>query len=159
MNKIIELDTLVKENIMEYTGYLVQNRVLPSIEDGYKPIYRYIVWTMEQMKAYNLTKSQNVEGQVMNYSPHGGSYDTIVNMTTKNYQNIQPLIGKGNFGDATSRDLQYAAQRYTEVKMSPMIREMIKGIKNNEVDMIKNFDGTKLVPKFIPFKYPNILVP
>lgn len=157
MNKIIELDTLVKENIMEYTGYLVQNRVLPSIEDGYKPIYRYIVWTMEQMKAYNLTKSQNVEGQVMNYSPHGGSYDTIVNMTTKNYQNIQPLIGKGNFGDATSRDLQYAAQRYTEVKMSPMIREMIKGIKNNEVDMIKNFDGTKLVPKFIPFKYPNIL--
>lgn len=157
MNKIIGLDTLVKENIMEYTGYLVQNRVLPSIEDGYKPIYRYIVWTMEQMKAYNLTKSQNVEGQVMNYSPHGGSYDTIVNMTTKNYQNIQPLIGKGNFGDATSRDLQYAAQRYTEVKMSPMIREMIKGIKNNEVDMIKNFDGTKLVPKFIPFKYPNIL--
>ena len=154
---MIALDKLVKENIMEYTGYLVQNRVLPSIEDGYKPIYRYIAWTMEQMKAYNFTKSQNVEGQVMNYSPHGGSYDTMVNMTTKNYQNIQPLIGKGNFGDATSRDLQYAAQRYTEVKMSPMIREMIDGVKNKEVDMIKNFDGTKLVPKFIPFKYPNIL--
>ena len=154
---MIALDKLVKENMMEYTGYLVQNRVLPSIEDGYKPIYRYIAWTMEQMKAYNFTKSQNVEGQVMNYSPHGGSYDTMVNMTTKNYQNIQPLIGKGNFGDATSRDLQYAAQRYTEVKMSPMIREMIDGVKNKEVDMIKNFDGTKLVPKFIPFKYPNIL--
>ena len=154
---MIALDKLVKENMMEYTGYLVQNRVLPTIEDGYKPIYRYIAWTMEQMKAYNFTKSQNVEGQVMNYSPHGGSYDTMVNMTTKNYQNIQPLIGKGNFGDATSRDLQYAAQRYTEVKMSPMIREMIDGVKNKEVDMIKNFDGTKLVPKFIPFKYPNIL--
>ena len=154
---MIGLDKLVKENIMEYTGYLVQNRVLPSVEDGYKPIYRYIVWTMEQMKAYNFTKSQNVEGQVMNYSPHGGSYDTMVNMTTKNYQNIQPLIGKGNFGDATSRDLQYAAARYTEVKMSPMIREMLKGIKNNEVELIKNFDGTKDVPKFIPFKYPNIL--
>lgn len=154
---MIGLDKLVKENIMEYTGYLVQNRVLPSVEDGYKPIYRYIVWTMEQMKAYNFTKSQNVEGQVMNYSPHGGSYDTMVNMTTKNYQNIQPLIGKGNFGDATSRDLQYAAQRYTEIKMSPMIREMLKGIKNNEVELIKNFDGTKDVPKFIPFKYPNIL--
>jgi DNA gyrase subunit A len=156
-NNMIALDKLVKENMMEYTGYLVQNRVLPSIEDGYKPIYRYIVWTMEQMKAYNFTKSQNVEGQVMNYSPHGGSYDTMVNMTTKNYQNIQPLIGKGNFGDATSRDLQYAAQRYTEVKMSPMIREMINGIKNKEVEMMKNFDGTKEVPKFIPFKYPNIL--
>lgn len=154
---MIALDKLIKENMMEYTGYLVQNRVLPSIEDGYKPIYRYIVWTMEQMKAYNFTKSQNVEGQTMNYSPHGGSYDTMVNMTTKNYQNIQPLIGKGNFGDATSRDLQYAAQRYTEVKMSPMIKEMINGIKNKEVEMMKNFDGTKEVPKFIPFKYPNIL--
>lgn len=157
MEKIIGLDSLVRENIMQYSGYLVQNRVLPSIEDGYKPIYRYIIWTMEQMKAYNLTKSQNVEGQVMNYSPHGGSYDTIVNMTTTNYQNIQPLIGKGNFGDATSRDLQYAAQRYTEVKMSEMIRDMIRGIKNKEVEMMKNFDGTKEVPKFIPFKYPNIL--
>lgn len=157
MNKTIGLDSLVRENIMEYSGYLVQNRVLPSIEDGYKPIYRYIVWTMEQMKAYNFTKSQNVEGQVMNYSPHGGSYDTMVNMTTTNYQNIQPLIGKGNFGDATSRDLQYAAQRYTEVKMSDMIKDMVKGIKNKEVEMMKNFDGTKEVPKFIPFKYPNIL--
>lgn len=154
---MISLNNLIQENMMEYTGYLVQNRVLPSIEDGYKPIYRYIIWTMDQMKAHNFTKSQNVEGQVMNYSPHGGSYDTMVNMTTTNYQNIQPLIGKGNFGDATSRDLQYAAQRYTEVKMSDMIKDMTKGVKNKEVDMIKNFDGTKEVPKFIPFKYPNIL--
>lgn len=156
--KNIDLMEALDDNMMQYTSYVLTDRVLPRIEDGYRSAQRRILLTMDMMKANKFTKCQQVDGQVIGrLHPHGGVYGVMVNMTTKNYQNIQPIIGKGNFGDKNSKNLTPAAARYTECKLSDMAIDMLNGIKDNEVDLEYNFDETIKVAKFIPFKYPNIL--
>lgn len=156
--KPIDLCEAMDENMMLYAAYIITERVCPRIEDGYKSVHRRIVWSMFKMNATKFTKNKQIDGEVVGkYHPHGGAYGAMVNMITKNYQNIQPLIGKGNFGSANSKKDEASADRYTESKLSPMIIDMLEGLKNDEVDYGWNFDGTLQIPDFIPFKYPNVL--
>lgn len=157
LKKVNILDAL-DNNMMSYTSYILMNRVLPKIEDGYRASQTRILIAMNNMKADKFTKCQQIDGETIGkYHPHGGVYGVMVNMTTTNYQNIQPIIGKGNFGDKNSSELTPAAARYTEAKLSKLALDMLEGTKENEVEFEYNFDETMMVPKFIPFKYPNIL--
>ena len=156
--KRINLCDAMDESMMLYAAYIIAERVCPKIEDGYKSVHRRIIWAMLKMNAIKFTKNKQIDGEVVGkYHPHGGAYGAMVNMITKDYQNIQPLIGKGNFGSANAKNDKASADRYTESKLSPMILDMLNGLKDNEVDYEWNFDGTLKIPKHIPFKYPNIL--
>lgn len=151
------LVNILKDNIAEYSGYIITDRVLPNVEDGLKPSQLRILWTMNVEKATKLTKSGNITGNVFKYHPHGNTYSTLVNMTQKDKQNVPYIIGKGNFGQHTSRDLQCAAERYTECKLSDLSIEMLDGIKGNTVEFVDNFDGTLKIPKYLPTKFPSVL--
>ena len=151
------LVNILKDNIAEYSGYIITDRVLPNVEDGLKPSQLRILWTMNVEKATKLTKSGNITGNVFKYHPHGNTYSTLVNMTQKDKQNVPYIVGKGNFGQHTSRDLQCAAERYTECKLSDLSIEMLDGIKGNTVEFVDNFDGTLKIPKYLPTKFPSVL--
>lgn len=153
----ISIITLLQNNMMEYATYLILQRALPSVEDGLKPVYLRILWTMNEMNATKLLKSGNVEGEVFKYHPHGQVYQTMVNMTQKDRHHSPFLTGKGNFGQHTSKNLSAAASRYTEVKLSELSLDVLSGIKKNMVEYVKNFDGTKKMPKHMPVKFPLAL--
>lgn len=151
------VQNIIHDNMMSYSNYVITNRALPDLRDGMKPVYRRILTTMNTMKINNLTKSQNVEGQVMKIHPHGSSYPTIVGMVQSD-NNITPLItGKGSFGQHTSRDLQPAAQRYTEIKLSDISKDIFKDLDKQMVDFIPNYDGTIMIPEVLPVKFPSVL--
>lgn len=152
-----ELVSILKDNIAEYSGYIITDRVLPSVEDGLKPSQLRILWTMHVTKATKLTKSGNITGNVFKYHPHGNTYSTLVNMTQKDKQNVPYIVGKGNFGQHTSRDLQCAAERYTECKLSELSLDMLEGVKGNTVEFVSNYDGTLKIPRYLPTKFPSIL--
>lgn len=149
-------DTL-KFNMMNYSAYLIQNRILPAVEDGMKPVHRRVLWAMREMGATKFTKSANVTGEVMKIHPHGSTYSTIVNMTQIDNQNVPLLVGKGNFAQHTSKELKPASERYTEVKLSPIALDILSGAKNDMVDFVPNYDNTRQIPKYLPTKFPNIL--
>lgn len=151
------LVNILKDNIAEYSGYIITDRVLPNVEDGLKPSQLRILWTMNVTKATKLTKCGNVTGNVFKYHPHGNTYSTLVNMTQKDKQNIPYIVGKGNFGQHTSRDLQCAAERYTECKLSDLSIEMLDGVKGNTVEFVDNYDGTLKIPRYLPTKFPSVL--
>lgn len=154
-SKIIE--NIIKDNMMDYSAYVLLNRALPSLEDGMKPVHRRILYAMLKEKATKFTKSANISGAVMKYHPHGDSYPTIVKMVQTD-RHMTPFIeGKGNFGQATSRDLQEGASRYTEVKLTPLALDSMQNFEKNIVDFIPNYDGTLMMPSHIPVKHPNIL--
>ena len=155
-SKLIE--NIIKDNMMDYSSYVLLNRALPSLEDGMKPVHRRILFAMHKEKATKLTKSANINGAVMKYHPHGDSYPTIVNMTQIDRHNTPFIEGKGNFGQATSRDLDYGAMRYTEVKLSPMAIDSMQNFDKDIVDFIPNYDGTLTMPKHLPVRFPNVLV-
>ena len=112
---------------------------------------------MHKMGATTLTKCQNIEGQVMKYHPHSGTYPTLVGMVQTD-GNITPyIVGKGNFAQHTSRDLQCAAPRYSEAKLSEIAKDILKDLNKNTVDFIPNYDGTLTMPEVLPVKYPAIL--
>lgn len=159
MNIIIQKDVeaIVKDGMMNYSKYVLLDRALPDVRDGLKPVQRRILITMDNMKAHNLTKSANVTGQVMKLHPHGDSYGTIVGMVQADKQNSPLLIGKGSFAQHTSRDMQAAASRYTEVKLSEMAKEMLNNLKKGMVEIIPNYDGTMKMPKILPVKFPVVL--
>lgn len=148
---------ILKNNIKEYAGYIITDRVLPSVEDGLKPSQLRILWTMYKKKAFNLTKSGNITGEVFKYHPHGNTYPTLVKMTQSDRQNVPYIIGKGNFGQHTSNGLKEAAERYTECKLSDISIDMLEGTKGNAVDFVYNFDKTELIPKNLATKFPSIL--
>lgn len=151
------IQNIIEENSLLYADYVIRNRALPNIADGLKPVYRKILYTMHFMGANKLTKSQDVEGSVMKFHPHAGSYPTIVGMVQKD-NNVIPLIeGKGNFAQHTSRDLQAAAARYTEIKLSPLSKDIFKNLNKDIVKWIPNFDGTRTMPEVLPVKFPMIL--
>ena len=117
------IQNIIHDNMMSYSNYVITNRALPDVRDGMKPVYRRILVSMDKMKISNFTKSANVEGQVMKLHPHGSTYATIVGMVQPD-NNITPLItGKGSFGQHTSRELQAAAARYTEIGLSDLSKD------------------------------------
>ena len=150
-----EISKVLDEKEMEFSAYVVLHRAIPNLYDGFKPSYRRILYTMRNMT--KLTKSANVEGEVMRIHPHASCYPTIVNMVQKD-TNLIPLIdGKGSFAQHTSRDLQPASSRYSEVKISEYALDMMKSLNKNIVDMIPTFDGEKKEPLVLPVRHPQIL--
>ena len=154
MNKITDI---LKDNMMQYATYTIHDRALVSVEDAMKPVHRRILWTMNLEKATKFTKSGNITGQVFKVHPHGNTYKTLVNMTQEDKQNHPLIIGKGNFAQHTSKELQPAAERYTECKLSDISLTMLSGIKKKMVNMIPNYDGTMLIPEYLPVKFPAVL--
>lgn len=148
---------LIQNNMMDYGAYSILQRAIPDFRDGLKPVHRRILYTMHLQKATKFTKSANIEGTVMKIHPHGSTYDTMVKMVQKDRQSILLINGKGNFGQATSRDLAPAASRYTEVKLSEVGMEMMEGLNKNLVNFVPNFDGTIMLPEVLPVKFPLIL--
>ncbi|MBN3352148.1 DNA topoisomerase [Clostridium botulinum] len=152
-----DISTIIEDNSMDFAQYVIKNRALPDLYSGMKPIHMKILWSMYENKTFNFTKSANVSGKVMVYSPHGDCYETIVNMV-QNDRHIYNLIeGQGNWGSFCSSDMQFAASRYTECKLSKLGKDCMQGIDKNMVEMINNYDGTQKMPKFIPTRFPLIL--
>lgn len=154
------VDTL-EENYMPYAMSVIISRAIPEI-DGLKPSHRKLLYTMYKMGLLNgnLTKSANVVGQTMKLNPHGDSaiYETMVRLTDGNGALLLPLVkSKGNFGRVYSRDMAYAASRYTEVKLNPVCIELFGDLDKNTVDFVDNYDGTMKEPTLLPATFPSIL--
>ena len=124
-----EITTYLDDAMMEYSAYVLLHRALPLLTDGLKPSYRRILYTMLKNDTTSFTKSATVEGKVMEIHPHSGTYPTIVNMTQKDTNNVTWITGKGSFAYHTSRDMQPASSRYTEIKLSPYAVDMMKNLK------------------------------
>lgn len=157
--KIVET---LKQNYMPYAMSVIVSRAIPEI-DGLKPSHRKLLYTMYKMGLLmgQKTKSANVVGQTMKLNPHGDMaiYETLVRLTTGNDALLHPLIeSKGNFGKVYSRDMKYAAPRYTEVKLSDISEELFRDIDKDTVDFTGNYDGTMKEPLLLPAVFPNILV-
>ena len=154
-------DTLEK-NYMPYAMSVIISRALPEI-DGFKPSHRKLLYTMYKMGLLNggRTKSANVGGQTMRLNPHGDSaiYDTMVRLARGNESLLYPYVdSKGNFGKAYSRDMAYAASRYTEVKLEPICNELFRDIDKDTVDFVPNYDNTMMEPTLFPTTFPSVLV-
>lgn len=154
-------DTL-QNNYMPYAMSVIISRAIPEI-DGFKPSHRKLLYTMYKMGLINggRTKSANVVGQTMKLNPHGDAaiYETMVRLTEGHQALLHPLVdSKGNFGRQYSRDMAYAAARYTEVKLSKICTEVFGDIDKETVDLVDNYDGTLKEPTLLPVSFPNILV-
>lgn len=161
----MEISKLLLTNYLPYGKYTIISRAIPGL-DGLKPVQRRILYSMHNnglgKPDANTTKSVKIIGDVMGkYHPHGDSsiYGALVGMST-GYEgfNIPYIRGKGSFGKVYSRDLQCAAPRYTEAKLTPICAEFFDGIKEDAVDIVDNFDGTEKEPVILPVKFPSILV-
>jgi len=152
------IENIIETNMAQYSSYVLLNRALPDMRDGLKPVYRRILWAMYQMKATRLTKSANVTGEVFKYHPHGETYGTVVGMVQKDRHIIPFLEGKGTFGQYSSRELQAAANRYTEIKLGEISLDMLKDTDKDMIKFIDNYDGTKQIPEVLPTKFPSILL-
>lgn len=154
-------DTLEK-NYMPYAMSVIISRALPEI-DGFKPSHRKLLYTMYKMGLLTgaKTKSANIVGQTMRLNPHGESaiYETMVRMSRGYEALLHPFVeSKGNFGKAYSRDMAYAASRYTEAKLAPICAELFRDIDKDTVDFIPNYDNTTTEPTLLPTTFPSILV-
>lgn len=155
------VDTLEK-NYMPYAMSVIVSRAIPEI-DGLKPSHRKLLYTMYKMGLLTgqRTKSANVVGQTMKLNPHGDMaiYETLVRLTRGNDALLHPYIdSKGNFGKQYSRDMHFAAPRYTEVKLDKICEELFKDLDKDAVDFVDNYDGTMKEPTLLPITFPNILV-
>ncbi|KAE9633469.1 DNA gyrase subunit A [Defluviitalea raffinosedens] len=154
-------DTL-KQNYMPYAMSVIVSRAIPEI-DGFKPAHRKLLYTMYKMGLLQggKTKSANIVGQTMRLNPHGDQaiYETMVRLTVGAETLLVPFIdSKGNFGKQYSRDMAYAAPRYTEAKLAPICKELFADIDKNTVEFVDNYDGTMKEPTLLPTTFPNILV-
>ena len=152
---------MLKSNFMPYAMSVIVSRALPEI-DGLKPSHRKILYTMYEMGLLTgiRTKSANIAARAMLLNPHGdaGNYETMVRMTQNNETLLTPLVdGKGNFGKHYSRDMAYAASRYTEARLMPVAAEFFRTIHKNTVDFVDNYDSTRKEPTLLPVTFPNIL--
>ncbi|MDO5096854.1 MAG: DNA topoisomerase (ATP-hydrolyzing) subunit A [Peptostreptococcaceae bacterium] len=155
------VDTL-KDNYMPYAMSVIVSRAIPQI-DGFKPSHRKLLYTMYKMNLIKSgkTKSANVVGQTMKLNPHGDIpiYETMVRMTKNNESLLYPYVdSKGNFGKNYSRDMKYAASRYTEVKLMEICEELFSDIDKNTVEFVDNYDASMKEPTLLPSKFPNILI-
>lgn len=154
-------DTL-KKNYMPYAMSVIVSRAIPEI-DGFKPSHRKLLYTMYKMGLLNGTrkKSANIVGQTMKLNPHGDQaiYETMVRLTRGNEALLTPFVdSKGNFGKVYSRDMAYAASRYTEAKLDSICQELFRDIDQDAVDFVDNYDGEMKEPVLLPTTFPNILV-
>lgn len=158
----MEIDKVLFEQYLPYAKGVIIDRAIPDI-DGLKPAQRRILYTMYTMGLINgnKTKSSNIVGQTMKLHPHGDSaiYETMVRMATGNESlNVPYVESKGNFGKVYSRDMAYAAPRYTEAKLAKICSELFDGINENAVDFVDNFDSSTTEPTLLPVKFPSVLV-
>ncbi len=154
-------DTL-EQNYMPYAMSVIVSRAIPEI-DGFKPSHRKLLYTMYKMGLLNggRTKSANIVGATMKLNPHGDAaiYETMVRLARGNGALLTPFVdSKGNFGKVYSRDMSYAAPRYTEAKLSPICQELFSNIDEDTVDMVDNYDATMREPMLLPTTFPNVLV-
>lgn len=154
-------DTL-RENYMPYAMSVIVSRAIPEI-DGFKPSHRKLLYTMYKMGLLTgaRTKSANIVGQTMRLNPHGDAaiYDTMVRLSKGYGALLTPFVdSKGNFGKSYSRDMSWAAPRYTEAKLSAICGEIFKDIDSDTVDFVDNYDNTMKEPTLLPTTFPNILV-
>ncbi len=154
-------DTLF-ENYMPYAMSVIVSRAIPEI-DGFKPAHRKLLYTMYKMNLLGgaRAKSADVVGQTMKLNPHGDQaiYETLVRLTRGNGSLLHPWIdSKGNFGSVSSRDMQYAASRYTEVRLDPSCEAILTGLEKDAVDFVDNYSGTTKEPLLLPAVFPTILV-
>lgn len=152
----------IEKNYMPYVMTVIVSRAIPEI-DGFKPSHRKLLYTMYKMGLLtgHRTKSANVVGQTMKLNPHGDMaiYETMVRLTRGNEALLHPLVdSKGSFGKVYSRDMAFAASRYTEVKLEAIAAEIFRGIDKNAVDFVDNYDSTMKEPVLLPTAFPNILV-
>lgn len=149
-------------NYMPYAMSVIVSRAIPEI-DGFKPSHRKLLYTMYQMKLLGgaRTKSANVVGSTMKLNPHGDAaiYETMVRLSRGYGALLHPLVdSKGNFGKVYSRDMAYAASRYTEVRLDGICQEIFRDIDKDTVDFVPNYDGSMTEPALLPTSFPNILV-
>ena len=149
-------------NYMPYAMSVIVSRAIPEI-DGFKPSHRKLLYTMYQMHLLggSRTKSANVVGATMKLNPHGDAaiYDTLVRLSRGYGALLHPLVdSKGNFGKVYSRDMAWAASRYTEVRLDPICQELFRDIDQDAVDFVPNYDGKLTEPTLLPTTFPNVLV-
>ena len=149
-------------NFMPYAMSVIMSRAIPEI-DGFKPSHRKLLYTMYKMGLLNggRTKSANIVGQTMRLNPHGDSaiYETMVRLSRGYEALLHPFVdSKGNFGKAYSRDMAYAASRYTEAKLDSFCQELFRDIDSDTVDFVDNYDSTMKEPSLLPTTFPNVLV-
>ena len=152
----------LEKNYMPYAMSVIVSRAIPEI-DGFKPSHRKLLYTMYKMGLLTgqRTKSANIVGQTMHLNPHGDAsiYETMVRLTRGHEALLHPFIdSKGSFGKQYSRDMAYAASRYTEAKLDSFCHELFSGIDKDAVDFIPNYDNTTKEPTLLPTTFPNILV-
>ena len=152
----------IEHNFMPYAMSVILSRAIPEI-DGFKPSQRKVLYTMYKMGLLNgpRSKSANIVGRTMQLNPHGelAIYDTMV-LLSKGYERLlHPYVdSKGNFGKVYSRDMMYAASRYTEARLDAMAAELFKDIDKDTVDFVDNYDGTMKEPRLLPVRFPSVLV-
>ncbi len=152
----------LETNYMPYAMSVIVSRAIPEI-DGFKPSHRKLLYTMYKMGLLNggRTKSANIVGQTMKLNPHGDAaiYETMVRLSAGYQALLMPFIdSKGNFGKVYSRDMSYAASRYTEAKLSKICAEIFSDIDKDTVDFTDNYDGSMKEPTLLPTMFPNVLV-
>ncbi|MBS7402605.1 MAG: topoisomerase IV [Oscillospiraceae bacterium] len=152
----------LETNYMPYAMSVIVSRAIPEI-DGFKPSHRKLLYTMYKMNLLTgaRTKSANIVGQTMRLNPHGDAaiYETMVRLSKGCEALLTPFVdSKGNFGKTYSRDMSYAAARYTEAKLSPICAELFRDIDKDTVDFVDNYDGSTKEPTLLPTSYPNVLV-
>ena len=150
------------ENYMPYAMSVIVSRAIPEI-DGFKPAHRKLLYTMYKMGLLtgSRTKSANIVGQTMRLNPHGDQaiYETMVRLAKGNEALLHPFVdSKGNFGKVYSRDMAYAASRYTEAKLAPICAELFRDLDCDAVDFVDNYDNTMKEPSLLPTTFPNVLV-
>ena len=151
----------LETNYMPYAMSVILSRAIPEI-DGFKPSHRKLLYTMYKMGLLTgaRTKSANIVGQTMKLNPHGDAaiYDTMVRLSRGYEALLHPFVdSKGNFGKAYSRDMQWAAPRYTEAKLAPICAELFAEIDKDTVDFVDNYDNTMKEPSLLPVKFPTVL--
>ena len=152
----------LEQNYMPYAMSVIVSRAIPEI-DGFKPSHRKLLYTMYDMGLLTKprTKSANVVGATMKLNPHGDAaiYDTMVRLSRGYAALLHPLVdSKGNFGKVYSRDMAWAASRYTEVRLDPICQELFRDIDQDAVDFVPNYDGKLMEPTLLPTTFPNVLV-
>ncbi len=157
-----EVGETLRKNYMPYAMSVILSRAIPEI-DGFKPSHRKLLYTMYTMGLLTSgrTKSSNIVGQTMKLNPHGDAaiYDTMVRLSRGYEALLHPYVdSKGNFGKFYSRDMAWAASRYTEAKLDPLCRELFLDIDKDTVDFVDNFDSTMQEPTLLPATFPTILV-
>ena len=152
----------LEQNYMPYAMSVIVSRAIPEI-DGFKPSHRKLLYTMYKMGLLtgSRTKSANIVGQTMRLNPHGDAaiYETMVRLARGNETLLHPFVdSKGNFGKVYSRDMAYAASRYTEAKLDAICQELFRDIDADTVDFVDNYDGSMQEPVLLPTTFPNVLV-